>query len=159
MLLPNRPSPTPLHVFGSNIRPIRAVLRQRHGCNKKGVRAFFPYVPWERARRVVADEDSNDSRALQMRSSGHLRVDGGLEQILNFPPLLLAFDDFCVKALCIEVRQTRFHVSPPPTVYDSGTIVVPPSNRAEAPTNFKPPPFLSSHVLFYLRMYICQRYI
>lgn len=86
------------------------MLQQSDGYNKTGVHALFPYVPWERARTVVVDENENDSLSGRRRSTGVVRVEGGLEQILNFPPLLRAFDDFCVKALCIEVRQTRFIV-------------------------------------------------
>lgn len=56
---------------------------------------------------MVVDVNEGNSSTVQRRSAGNkLEVtESGLEWILSFPPLLQAFERFCVKALCIEVRQ------------------------------------------------------
>lgn len=36
----------------------------------------------------------------------HTILEWGLARILSFPPLLQAFEGFCLKALCIEVRPS-----------------------------------------------------
>ena len=120
-ILPENPSPyCPLPTFlyfDSNIQPVRTVLRQRGCYTKNIVHALFPYVPWKRAKKIVVCEDDDPkSLTTQRHSTCRLSVDGGLEQILTFPPLLRAFEDFCVKALCVEVRTTlHFPCSCPPS--------------------------------------------
>lgn len=43
-----------------------------------------------------------DNRSERISRAGSF--EGGLGRILDFPPLLKAFEEFCLKALCIEVR-------------------------------------------------------
>lgn len=85
------------------------MLRQRAEQNKQGVYTLFPYVPWERRNSKVAVEvDDRKSITDSQHPAGHdALLEGGLERVLTFPPLLQAFEGFCLKALCIEVRRAR----------------------------------------------------
>ena len=94
-----------LHL-NSNIQPMRTVLRRRkEEFDTEGVLAFFPYLPMKRlsSSKVAVDVSESKSRAYLEHKSGRSTFGGGLERILNFPPLLNAFEDYCLKALCIEV--------------------------------------------------------
>ena len=71
---------------------------------------IIPYVPWGQNSPVAVDVDESKAPAdLKQHPAGrHGLFEGGLERILSFSPLLQAFEDFCLKALCIEVRQPCF---------------------------------------------------
>lgn len=93
----------------SNIKPVADILRRRQSSDRRDhLVPWFPYVPWRRDAGKVAigmDEPirvvAYTSKMLSTNQRGGL---GRLETIMNTPPLLEAFDSFCQKALCGEVR-------------------------------------------------------
>lgn len=94
----------------SNIKPVRDVLR--HSSDREGCHTWFPYVPWKRSAsgKVAVGADGNKHAsgiASASLSNSHRGGQGRLEPIINSPPLLKAFDSFCQKALCGEVRAAQ----------------------------------------------------
>lgn len=94
----------------SNIQPIRVILRRRAGHEKEdgggAIASLFPYLPWktQRSRKVAVVE-----YVLRPRPQNTTCTDAGdvLDMILHVPPLLQAFEDYCRKALCSEVKKIR----------------------------------------------------
>ena len=59
---------------------------------------LFPYVPCgSRARVAIEEATPHSTRSIQL--------DDTIGRILDFQPLLEAFEEFCRKALCSEVRH------------------------------------------------------
>lgn len=95
----------------SNIKPTRELLRGNDGQQSRRV-PWFPYAPVCIVTcSNVAVGMAEDSKAVEIRTQvliGEPADLAPLEHIMNVPPLLDAFADFCQRALCCEVRGSRF---------------------------------------------------
>lgn len=87
------------HLFDSNIQPIRAILRSGNESDNAKL-GIFPWQPW-RATKTAAVEEATSK--VPNSPSTTMNKDDSIARILQFPPLLDAFDGFCRKALCSEV--------------------------------------------------------
>lgn len=65
--------------------------------------SLFPWLPWRKqlSSKVVA----TDGRSLAEHSVVSSSRCDILDEILKVPPLFDAFEDYCRKALCSEVRD------------------------------------------------------
>lgn len=93
-------------VWFTNIQPMRAVLREKpeYRGSKGVIRSLFPYVPKKLSIKVAVLMG-------ERMSFSHLApcvpLGSNVKHMLDFPPLLKIFGDFCQKALCAEVRARR----------------------------------------------------
>lgn len=77
---------------------------------------LFPYIPWRKYGGTVAI-DSAERMVMVLSASPHsskstAKLDDAMEEILLCPPLLEAFEEFCRKALCSEVRFNQDCLKP-----------------------------------------------
>jgi len=89
----------------SNMKPVRVILEAKADYTRSGISSLFPYLPGKASSKVaaVAARFSLSSRAGSPASTRSFQLDPEIARILNFPPLLKAFSDFCRRALCGEV--------------------------------------------------------
>lgn len=88
----------------SNMKPVKVLLEERACHPRSGIFSIFPYLPWEASSKVAVESRfSLSSPAGSRATTRSFQLDPELNRILNFPPLLKAFSDFCQKALCNEV--------------------------------------------------------
>lgn len=86
----------------SNVRPIRAILRERAGNNGNCISSLFPYVPWGARKKVAIEAGEGSIETTRLGDANTPNPDTSLDRILNFPPLFKAFEEFCRQALCSE---------------------------------------------------------
>ncbi|CAM9446022.1 unnamed protein product [Ectocarpus fasciculatus] len=93
----------------TNIQPARERLGRTAATPNTGgmhiMAKLFPYVPWSKYNSTVAI-DSPERMVLSSSryhsSKATAKLDEAMEEILLFPPLLEAFEEYCRRALCSE---------------------------------------------------------
>ena len=93
--------------------PVRALLGEREDYHRSGIFSLFPYVPWGASIKVAiaGGYDLPGPAWAHASQKTSFKGNSDLERILNFPPLLESFGDFCKRALCSEVRQSTSELS------------------------------------------------
>ena len=107
-------------LYVTNIKPVRDVLRERvvRGGDGGGRKVpMFPFGLCEKnygsgSSKVAIGMFERDSTARSSQSSAGSNDNswlgmGRLQHIMDSPPLLQAFEELCLRALCFEVRSNR----------------------------------------------------
>lgn len=87
------------NLFDSNIQPVRAILRSGNNSDNAKL-GIFLWQHWRATKTAVVGEATSKVPNSLTTTTDR---DDPIASILQFPPLLDAFDEFCRKALCIEV--------------------------------------------------------